>query len=51
MKRTEAEVRNRFVADLARIGKAFINGERSSRKYGFQRGGVMALLNETGLFK
>lgn len=50
-KRSETEVNNRFVADLERIGRAYINGERACRMYGFRRGGAQALLNETGLFE
>lgn len=50
-KRSETEVNSRFVADLGRIGRAYINGERACRMYGFRRGGAQALLNETGLFE
>jgi len=50
-KRTETEVNNRFLADLSRIGMAYINGERACRLYGFRRGGAQALLNATGLFE
>ena len=50
-KRTETEVNSRFLADLGRIGRAYINGERACRLYGFRRSGAMALLNETGLFE
>lgn len=50
-KRSETEVNCRFVADLERIGRAYIKGERACRMYGFRRGGAQALLNETGLFE
>lgn len=50
-KRSDTELNNRFVADLERIGMAYINGERACRMYGFRRGGAQALLDETGLFE
>lgn len=50
-KRSETELNARFVADLERIGMAYINGERACRMYGFRRGGAQALLNQTGLFE
>lgn len=50
-KRTETGVNGRFLADLSRIGRPYINGERACRLDAFRRGVAQALLNATGLFE
>lgn len=50
-KRTETEINGRFLADMGRIGRAYIDEKRDDRLYGFRSGGAMALLNKTGLLE
>jgi len=49
--KSETEVNAQFAADLARIGRDLVNGERAVRMYGFRRGGAQALLDRTGLYE
>jgi len=50
-RRSETAINARLIADLGRIGMAFMNGERACRMYGFRRGGAQFLLDLTGKFE
>jgi len=50
-RRSETEINARLIADLGRIGMAFMNGKRACRMYGFRRGGAQFLLDLTGKFE